>query len=288
MKKSSIIALVTLSSLVLGQATAFADDTTPVDSTAVVATSDSSTSTSGDSSTTSTPATTPVDGTTTPSVGDTTTTTTQPVDSTTTTTTDPTTVLPTDGSQPSDTTTTTTTGTATDPTTTTTPTDSTSQATDPTTTSEPTTGTTTVQTVTGGTATVSTDPSVPTNNPNISAQTAYNAGASQVGTTSQVTGQVVSNVSVSAPVTTFTGYQIVSTVNSNLVIQTADGGTATVAPEAVGAAVNEDQTISVQTSTGEMTTLPSTGEEETQALTLAGFGILGMVGLYFKKRFRTN
>ncbi|WAK63917.1 hypothetical protein OQG81_03405 [Streptococcus macedonicus] len=49
----------------------------------------------------------------------------------------------------------------------------------------------TVPATDGGTTTVTPDTSVPTNNPNISAETTANAGASQVGTTSTVTGQII-------------------------------------------------------------------------------------------------
>ena len=62
-----------------------------------------------------------------------------------------------------------------------------------------------VPTTNGGKATVVPDTSVPTNNPNITAKTAQNAGASQVGTTSTVTGQVVRDVTRSNPVTLYNG-----------------------------------------------------------------------------------
>lgn len=69
----------------------------------------------------------------------------------------------------------------------------------------------TVPTVDGGSAVLNPNISVPTNNPNVSAQTAVDAGASQVGTTSQVTGQVVANVNSASPIQTNTGYQVIST-----------------------------------------------------------------------------
>ncbi|HEM3628760.1 TPA: LPXTG cell wall anchor domain-containing protein [Streptococcus suis] len=143
-----------------------------------------------------------------------------------------------------------------------------------------------VPTIDGGTATITTDITIPTNNPNISAQAAQNAGASQVGTTSRVTGQVVSNVSQDAPITTHTGYQIISTVNSQVVIQGQDGTVSTVAAEVVGGKVNADKTISIKTASGEMTTLPSTGEKENLLMSLTGLGLLSMVGHYLKKRVR--
>ena len=142
---------------------------------------------------------------------------------------------------------------------------------------------TTVPTINGGTATVTPNTNVPTNNPNVSAQTAANAGASQVGTTSQVTGQIVSNVSTQEPVYTNTGYQIVSTQNSQVVVAYADGSTDTVAPETIGATVNEDKTISVQTASGEMKTLPSTGEKGGLLASLSGVILLALAWVLRKK-----
>ena len=146
--------------------------------------------------------------------------------------------------------------------------------------------TATVPTINGGTTTIPTDVNTPTNNPNISAQAAQNAGASQVGTTSRVTGQIVSNVTQEAPITTHTGYQIISTFNSQVVIQGTDGMVSTVDAEVVGGKVNADKTISVKTASGDMTTLPSTGEKENFLMSLTGLGLLAMAGYYLKKRIR--
>ncbi|HEL0020204.1 TPA: LPXTG cell wall anchor domain-containing protein [Streptococcus equi subsp. zooepidemicus] len=151
------------------------------------------------------------------------------------------------------------------------------------------TGTATVPTIDGGTTTLKPDVTTPTNNPNVSAQTAIDAGASQVGTTSKVTGQVVANVTPNTPLYTNTGYQIVSTINSQVVIANADGSTSTVSPEEIGAKVNPDMTILVKTSSGEMTTLPSTGEKGLLTMS-AGLGLLALIGAYlFKKKIaKTN
>lgn len=152
-------------------------------------------------------------------------------------------------------------------------------------TSEPTENTVTVPTIDGGSTTLTPDVTVPTNNPNISAQTAVDAGASQVGTTSTVTGQVVSNVAPSAPVYTNTGYQIVATQDSQVIVAYSDGSTSTLAPEAVGGTVNADKTISITDQSGEMKTLPHTGEKEEALMTLAGTSILaGLMAYFFKKR----
>lgn len=137
----------------------------------------------------------------------------------------------------------------------------------------------TVPTTDGGTATVTPDTSVPTNNPNISAETAANAGASQVGTTSTVTGQIVQDVTTDSPVYTNTGYQIVSTQNGQVVL--SDGST--VAPEAIGAVTNTDKTITVTKADGTKATLPETGEAA-NFLAVVGTGLLGLVGFLFKKK----
>lgn len=137
-----------------------------------------------------------------------------------------------------------------------------------------------VPTTDGGKATVVPDTSVPTNNPNITAETAQNAGASQVGTTSQVTGQVVQNVTTQAPVVTNTGATIVSTKDGQLVL--SDG--LTVAPETVGATTNSDKTITVTQADGTKATLPTTGEASTGLLSLLGSLLLGGAALIFKKK----
>ena len=148
----------------------------------------------------------------------------------------------------------------------------------------------TVPTVDGGSAVLNPNISVPTNNPNVSAQTAVDAGASQVGTTSQVTGQVVANVNSVSPIQTNTGYQVISTKDSQVVVAYADGTTDTVSAEVVGGTVNADKTISLTNQTGEKTTLPSTslqlpytGEKEEAMMSWAGAGLLAVVGAYFLK-----
>ncbi|MGC6553520.1 LPXTG cell wall anchor domain-containing protein [Streptococcus sp. VTCC 12905] len=286
----SVAVLASASSL-----TAFADENVPATDTRAVAvesTIANSTATPSDDTTTPTVPTDPAETPTVPSdtTGGAVVT---PTDPNATVPTEPSTTEPADTTtvtQPSDTTVPSTDGTAntpTEPSTTTEPSEP-AQPTEPTTTNTTPsdgdgTGTVTVPTVNGGTTTLTPNPAIPTNNPNVSAQTAVNAGASQVGTTSTVTGQVVSNVSPSAPVYTNTGYQIVSTQNSQVVVAYNDGTTATVAPEVVGGVVNADKTISVKTNTGETKTLPTTGEKENAMLTISG--IITMLGAFlFKKK----
>ena len=288
MKKTSFIALVTLSSLVLSQAAVFADEgSAPVDSTArlvVTPTHPSSTP----SKTNPTPTIPPVDNTATPNVtppnSDTSTSTAPPTPSTTEPSKDDA-VLPKDSSstvKPStdkqDTTPSRSKDTTQKPSSQPSQTDTASAGTTATDNK-----TVTVPTVDGGKTTLTPSVDVPTNKPNVSAQTAVDAGASQVGTTSQVTGQIVQNVTPAAPVYTNTGYQIVSTVNSQVVVAYADGSRATVSPEEVGGTVNADKTISVQTASGEMKTLPSTGEESGLLASLSGFILLIGAWLLRKK-----
>lgn len=292
----SVAVLASASSL-----TAFADENVPVttDTPAVaveptLGNSETTPTTPSDDTTVPTVPTNPVETPTVPTDttgGDVVT----PTDPNVTVPTEPSTTEPTDTTtvtQPSDTTVPPTDGTTepTKPSTTTEPSEP-AQPTEPTTTTEPSSdgdGTVTVPTVNGGTTTLTPNPSVPTNNPAVSAQTAVNAGASQVGTTSTVTGQVVSNVTPSAPVYTNTGYQIVSTQNGQVVLAYSDGSTATVSPEVVGGTVNADKTITVTDQSGEKKTLPHTGEKENVLMTLTGFLMLVGAFLFKKKSLKNN
>lgn len=102
--------------------------------------------------------------------------------------------------------------------------------------------------------------------------------APKPGDVSPSTKQVVLNVTPSQPVVTNTGYKVVSTNNSDLVVQNFDGSVASVPASQVGGAVNEDGTVSVKTEAGEMVTLPETGEAGTKLVTF-GFLILAALGL---------
>ena len=138
----------------------------------------------------------------------------------------------------------------------------------------PNTGNTTVPTTDGGSAQVTPNKTVPTNNPSVSADTATKAGASQVGTTSTITGQVVQNVTAQAPVVTNTGATIVSTKDGQLVL--SDGSTVT--PETVGATTNSDKTITVTKADGTKATLPETGDKARGLLSILGLGLLVAAG----------
>lgn len=123
-----------------------------------------------------------------------------------------------------------------------------------------------VPTVDGGTTTVIPDTSVPTNNPNITADTAGEAGASQVGTTSTVTGQIVRDVTPNQPVTLSTGATITDIRDGLVTLSTG----AKVAPESVGVTQNSDGTYTAKTIQGDMVTLPHTGEKDNHALIALG------------------
>lgn len=136
------------------------------------------------------------------------------------------------------------------------------------------TGTVEIPTTTGETATVNTDKSQATNNPNVSAQTAYDAGASQVGTTSQVTGQIVRDVTTANSVTLISGVTITDIQAG--VATLSDGSNANLTD--LGVTENADKTFTATTIDGEQVTLPETGESAIGVIVglliiLAGFGL---------------
>ena len=101
---------------------------------------------------------------------------------------------------------------------------------------------------------------------------------SQIGTTSNATGQVVHDL-IKVPVETNTGASIVSTQGGNVVL--SDGSV--VAPEEVGGTVNEDKTISVTDKDGKLKTLPNTGTAESILGTIGGM-LVTAVGYFYKKK----
>lgn len=143
------------------------------------------------------------------------------------------------------------------------------------------TGTVEVPTTTGETTTVNTDKSQPTNNPNVSSQTAYDAGASQVGTTSQVTGQIVRDVTTVNPVTLISGVTITDIQAG--VATLSDGSSANLMD--LGVTENEDKTFSATTIDGEQVTLPETGES-TVGVIVGLLIILAGLSLGFKDKLK--
>ncbi|HFI0357502.1 TPA: LPXTG cell wall anchor domain-containing protein [Streptococcus suis] len=123
-------------------------------------------------------------------------------------------------------------------------------------------------------------PDTPT--PPKTAEEAANKGESQVGTISTETKQPVEAVTPDKPIVTDTGYTIISTDNSQPIIRYADGSTATVSAESIGAVVNKDKTISVKTADGQTKTLPNTGEAQS-LLALLGSLLLSATWFIRKK-----
>ena len=144
------------------------------------------------------------------------------------------------------------------------------------------TGTVEVPTTTGETVTVNTDKSQPTNNSNVSAQTAYNAGASQVGTTSTVTGQVVRDVTIANPVTLVSGVTITDIQAG--VATLSDGSNANLTD--LGVTENADKTFTATTINGEQVTLPETGETGTVGVVVGVLIIVAGLGLGFKDKLK--
>lgn len=143
------------------------------------------------------------------------------------------------------------------------------------------TGIVEVPTTTGETATVNTDKSQATNNPNVSAQTAYNAGASQVGTTSQVTGQIVRDVTTANPVTLISGVTITDIQAGMATL--SDGSSANLTD--LGVTENKDKTFTATTIDGEQVTLPETGESMV-GVVVGLLIILAGLGLGFKDKLK--
>ena len=141
-----------------------------------------------------------------------------------------------------------------------------------------------VPTTDGGKATVVPDTSVPTNNPNITAETAQNAGASQVGTTSTVTGQVVRDVTRSNPATLYNGASLVDIHDGFVTLSSGEK----VTPESVGVTANADGTYTAKTIQGDTVTLPHTGEKNSTVLSVLGTLILSILGFSLKKRKNKN
>ncbi len=248
LNKKNILSMLTLSALILSNsAVAFADETTPIDSSAPIDITQPSTPTEP-----STDVPTPVEPT-------------QPVEPTTPTE-EP--IVPKEPTVPVD------------PTLPSTEQPKEEESTQPT---EPSTDVPTPETPTNPKEEAKPDtPQPETPTPPKTAEEAVKAGESQVGTISTVTNQPVIEVTPSKPVVTETGFTIISTENSQPVVQYSDGTTATVSAEFIGAVVNKDKTISVKTADGQTKTLPNTGEAHS-LLALLGSLLLSATWFIRKK-----
>ena len=80
--------------------------------------------------------------------------------------------------------------------------------------------------------------------------------------------------SVEEPVITDQGYKIVDVAKSTLTLENADGTQVKVNPELIGGVTNDDGTVTIKSSKGGIETLPETGVVESMFLTLIGFLLL--------------
>lgn len=90
----------------------------------------------------------------------------------------------------------------------------------------------------------------------------------------QETGTPTITPTNDAPVITDQGYKIVDIAKSVLTLENADGSLVKVNPELVGGVTNEDGTVSIKNSKGELETLPETGTVESVLITFIGFLLL--------------
>lgn len=87
------------------------------------------------------------------------------------------------------------------------------------------------------------------------------------------------------PFETNGGQTVVGTQNSQVVVQQADGSTNLVSAESIGGKTNADGTVTLTSASGEMKTLPETGEEAGGFLSLLGAIMLTSLGFLKKKIF---
>ena len=93
-----------------------------------------------------------------------------------------------------------------------------------------------------------------------SSGTVENIGTN-AGQVSESTKQVIQDVSYNAPVVLESGYQVVYTQDAVVTALDTVGNTVQTTAENLGGKTNTDGTVSFKTSTGEMKTLPRTGEK---------------------------
>lgn len=156
----------------------------------------------------------------------------------------------------------------------------------PSTSTEESSSETTPTTVTEGTTATNTQPTAESKTPTTTASQAYEQGQTQVGTVSEVTHQIVSDVSYDAPVVTQANETIVGVVDGQLQILDTRTGTVTSksASEVEGATENADKTISVTDKDGNQVTLPNTGDRISFLLALFGVILVGFGLLKLPKR----
>ncbi|SUN59173.1 Extracellular protein [Streptococcus agalactiae] len=136
-----------------------------------------------------------------------------------------------------------------------------------------------VPTTDGGKATVVPDTSVPTNNPNITAETAQKRWRFASWYHFNSDCQVVRDVTRSNPVTLYNGASLVDIRDGFVTLSSGEK----VTPESVGVTANADGTYTTKTIQGDMVTLPHTGEKNSTVLSVVGALILSILGFGLKK-----
>ena len=81
---------------------------------------------------------------------------------------------------------------------------------------------------------------------------------------------------------------VVGTQNGQLLVQDTSGNTRLADVTEFGGQKNVNGTVSFKTADGKMVTLPETGSTDGTLLSLLGSGLLGLVGLFWKKKALTN
>ena len=81
---------------------------------------------------------------------------------------------------------------------------------------------------------------------------------------------------------------VVGTQNGQLLVQDTSGNTRLADVTEFGGQKNANGTVSCKTADGKMVTLPETGSTSGTLLSLLGSGLLGLVGLFWKKKTLTN
>ena len=81
---------------------------------------------------------------------------------------------------------------------------------------------------------------------------------------------------------------VVGTQNGQLLVQDTSGNTRLADVTEFGGQKNANGTVSFKTADGKMVTLPETGSTNGTLLSLLGSGLLGLVGLFWKKKTLTN
>lgn len=120
--------------------------------------------------------------------------------------------------------------------------------------------------------------SIPETEPT-SPETVPQAQEQPVTTQDQAT-EAPSTVILEQPLETVAGFTVIGAQDRQLLVSQEDGQAILVAPEAVGAVVNADQTITLTTQEGEVKTLPRTGDSDSLFYSLLGVLTTASTGLF--------